>query len=93
MKNKYRANSTDVWKRPLNIRYVWYVETEDKSYSGTTWNSLEKAYKRSGMGITAVKVMDVIDDEILDLEEVPKYLDFLEHWRDNYHNIEWKYIV
>ncbi|MCK9471937.1 MAG: hypothetical protein M0Q88_09320 [Bacilli bacterium] len=85
--SKYRANATDIWKRPLKIRYVWYVETKEKVYVGATWNSLSKALERK---VLAVKLCDVIDDKITNLS-ASNVEDFMDKWRKNYYNPDWRY--
>lgn len=89
MVNKYRANATDIWKRPMEIRYIWYVEVHnEKSYVGATWYSLKKAIDKPEVSV--VKAIDIIDDEVINLT-INNIEDFMEQWRDNYHNPNWKF--
>ena len=86
--SKYRANATDIWKRPLKIRYIWYVETKDKSYTGATWNSLSKALEKNPI---IVKICDVIDNEVFELKTGQQIKNFMTLWRTNYYNPDWNY--
>lgn len=85
--SKYRANATDIWKRPLVIRYIWYVETKDKVYTGATWNSLSKALERDPI---VVKLCDILYDEVIELDK-NDIEDFMDKWRKNYYNPDWNY--
>jgi 3-methyladenine DNA glycosylase AlkD len=87
MTKKYRANAVDIWKRPLDIRYIYYVENEDGTYVGTTWNSFNQALTERG-AVNNVKIVDIIDEEIMEIKD---YNHFKEEWRLNYKNSEWKY--
>lgn len=86
--SKYRANATDIWKRPLEVRYIWFVEADNKIYTGATWNSFEKALDRGEHNI--VKIIDVVDNDVTDLanDDIDT---FKEHWRENYYNPDWKF--
>lgn len=87
--SKYRANATDIWKRPLDIRYIWYVEADGKVYTGATWNSFDNALKR-GL-IDTVKICDMKDMKIFKLENSGDIDQFQHLWRENYYDPTWKF--
>ncbi len=87
---QFRANSSEIWKRPHVMRYLWLLETNDGLFSGMSWNQVNVKYQAATNVIQFI-VVDMFEGRVMYLHTKEEYELFLEEWRNNYFNDKWSF--
>lgn len=83
---KYRANATEVNKKPRDLRYIWSICDQSGDITvGLTYQTIRLRKKEN---IKWMAFTDLYEGKVMFLE--PSLFDEIcENWRENYFNKDW----
>lgn len=92
LQKRTRANSSEIWTKPLNPRYMWITISKTEIRKGLTYVSLKQAMdKTPKKELVSVLLVDMNEENVVNITK--KVTKFMFDWRDNYHDEDWKFIV
>lgn len=89
-KSTFRANATEINKRPRDLKYIFIIESKRISTDftvATTYKTLNSLLNRDN--VLKVYYINVKTYEI-GLVKLESLEELLQEWRENYFNIDWE---
>lgn len=89
MNGEYKiANTIELAAKPPVVRYIW-VLVADSTYSGMTYNGLAKALERCDGDYEQFKMVDIIDNRVINIPKKLPPQKVMLAWKRNYFNDGW----
>jgi hypothetical protein len=91
---KTRANTSELNKKPLKVRYVFVIEYLEEMTTLTTHQALRKFVNKSFPCLDVIipeayiKVVDLSQEKIYELK-ITRLGEFLDEWRGHYFDYGW----